>query len=89
MYNTTAGYYQTGTLIQNAQNKTLTEDLIARWTFDAGSFKDDSSNGRTGTALGGSLTYLPAAKIGTGVRFNNPTAGTGVYVSVANQTGTR
>lgn len=75
-------------MIQNAQNKTLTEDLIARYSFDTTSFKDESSNARTGTVVGGSLTYLAAAKIGTGVRFNNPTAGTGVYVSLASQTGT-
>lgn len=88
LYKNTAGYYTTGTLIPNAQNKTLTEDLIARYTFDAGDFRDASSNVRTGTLIGGVLTYLPAAKIGTGVRFLNPTAGTGVYVSLASQTGT-
>lgn len=68
LYQTTNTYYTTGTLQQKAQSTTVTNGLIARYSFDASTGTDDSGNGNTGSVLNGVI--FSGGKIATGAVFD-------------------
>ena len=52
-YHDTAGYYHSDELVLTAQETTLQDGLVARYSFDAGDVTDESGNGHDGTVYGG------------------------------------
>ena len=76
MYQSTNGYYTTGTLQKTAQSTTVQDGLVARYSFDASTGTDDSGNGNNGAFPNGG--GFASGKVSTSVVFD----GVNDYISI-------